>query len=67
MSGMTFGAERALLAHETERRKEENTLRRQARLELAQRGIIPTETEITKWRAERDAASTSDGSESNRA
>uniref|UniRef100_A0A0W0FC68 Uncharacterized protein n=1 Tax=Moniliophthora roreri TaxID=221103 RepID=A0A0W0FC68_MONRR len=55
MSGMTFGAEKALLAHEAQRRKEENSLRRQARLELAQRGIIPTETEITRWRMEREA------------
>ncbi|KAF9263587.1 hypothetical protein L218DRAFT_959123 [Marasmius fiardii PR-910] len=54
MAGLTFGAERALLAHESKRRLEENTIRRQARLELAQRGIIPTETEITKWRNERE-------------
>ncbi|KAG7097155.1 hypothetical protein E1B28_004533 [Marasmius oreades] len=54
MAGLTFGAERALLAHESKRREEENALRRQARLELAQRGIIPTETEITKWRVERE-------------
>ncbi|KAJ8086415.1 hypothetical protein PM082_005238 [Marasmius tenuissimus] len=54
MAGLTFGAERALIAHETQRRLEENDIRRQARLELAQRGIIPTETEITKWRIQRE-------------
>ena len=54
MVGLTFGAERALIAHETQRRVEENAIRRQARLELAQRGIIPTETEITKWRIQRE-------------
>ncbi|KAE9410262.1 hypothetical protein BT96DRAFT_931058 [Gymnopus androsaceus JB14] len=49
--GLVFGAERALLAHETQRRIEENDMRRVARLELSKRGIIPTETEIAKWRA----------------
>ncbi|KAK7470847.1 hypothetical protein VKT23_002264 [Stygiomarasmius scandens] len=54
MTGLVFGAENALLRHEAQRRQEENTLRRQARLELSQRGIIPTETEIAKWRAARE-------------
>ncbi|KAF7433216.1 hypothetical protein PC9H_005166 [Pleurotus ostreatus] len=54
--GLVLGAERALLTHEADRRREENALRRQARYDLARRGLIGTETEIAKWRAERDAA-----------
>ncbi|KAF9076379.1 hypothetical protein BDP27DRAFT_1379936 [Rhodocollybia butyracea] len=52
--GLIFGAERALLEHEAKRRLEENTIRKLARLELAQKGIVPTETEIAKWRAENE-------------
>ncbi|KAJ4472298.1 hypothetical protein J3R30DRAFT_1062918 [Lentinula aciculospora] len=50
IAGVVFGAERALIAHEAQRRLEENTIRRTARLELTKKGIIPTETEIAKWR-----------------
>ncbi|KAG7445868.1 uncharacterized protein BT62DRAFT_1076287 [Guyanagaster necrorhizus] len=48
--GLVFGAEHALLEYEAERRVQENAVRRQARLELTRRGIVPTETEINKWR-----------------
>ena len=51
--GLVFGAETALIEHENTRRKEENTIRRAARIDLARQGLIGTETEIAKWRAER--------------
>jgi hypothetical protein len=51
--GLVFGAESALIEHENRRRKEENILRREARLDLARRGLIGTETEIAKWKATR--------------
>ncbi|KAF8665808.1 hypothetical protein AX16_000251 [Volvariella volvacea WC 439] len=54
MIGLTFAAENALLAHEAQRRREENYIRREARLDLARQGLIGTETEIAKWRAERE-------------
>ncbi|KIK65456.1 hypothetical protein GYMLUDRAFT_219525 [Collybiopsis luxurians FD-317 M1] len=47
---LILSAERALLEHESQRRLEENEIRRVARRELANQGIIPTETEISKWR-----------------
>ncbi|KAK2466340.1 hypothetical protein APHAL10511_001982 [Amanita phalloides] len=53
LSGITFGAEGALLAHEAMKRKEENIIRRDARMDLARRGLVGTETEIAKWRAAR--------------
>jgi len=53
MSGLVFGAENALLAHEAERRHEENIVRREARYDLARRGLIATETEIAKWKEAR--------------
>jgi len=56
MVGVVFGAENALLEYEAQRRLEENALRRQARLELAQQGIIPSETEIAKWRVAKEQA-----------
>ncbi|KAF8897339.1 hypothetical protein BD779DRAFT_1465554 [Infundibulicybe gibba] len=52
--GLVFGAETALLAHEAERRNEENIIRREARRDLARRGLVGTETEIAKWRAARE-------------
>lgn len=51
--GLVFGAENALLAHEAERRREENNIRREARYDLARRGLIATETEIAKWKEAR--------------
>jgi len=51
--GLVFGAENALLAHQAERRREENIIRREARYDLARRGLIATETEIAKWKEAR--------------
>jgi hypothetical protein len=47
-----IGADNALLTHEAERRLTEHAIRREARIDLARRGLIGTETEIVKWRAE---------------
>ena len=55
ITGLVFGAESALMEHENRRRREENILRREARLDLARRGLIGTETEIAKWKAARKA------------
>lgn len=52
--GLVLSADNALLAHESERRLSENKIRREARIDLARRGLVGTETEIRKWRAERD-------------
>ena len=52
--GLVFGAESALIEHENIRRREENILRREARLDLARRGLVGTETEIANWKAERE-------------
>ncbi|KAJ7499097.1 hypothetical protein FB451DRAFT_1016050, partial [Mycena latifolia] len=49
--GLVIGAEKALQEYEAVRRLEENTIRKEARLDLARRGIIPTETAIRNWRA----------------
>jgi hypothetical protein len=53
MFGLILGAERALLAYEVDRRVAENDIRQRARIELTRQGIVPTETEIAKWRAGR--------------
>lgn len=53
MFGLAIGADNALLSHEAERRRSENAIRRQATLELSRRGMVPTETAIAKWRAEK--------------
>lgn len=50
-----FGAEKYLLRYEHQQREGENELRRLARNELAKKGVIASETEIRKWRLERDA------------
>ncbi|TFK29309.1 hypothetical protein FA15DRAFT_664239 [Coprinopsis marcescibilis] len=52
--GLIFAAEAALQEHEGTRRKEENVIRRAARLDLARQGLIGTESEIAKWRSERE-------------
>jgi hypothetical protein len=52
--GLVIGAERALQEYEAVRRWEENVIRKEARLDLARQGIIPTETAIRKWRAGKD-------------
>ena len=54
--GLCIHAENALQAHELEQRLRENTLRREARLDLARRGLVATETEIAKWKEERARA-----------
>ncbi len=41
------------MEHENRRRREENILRREARFDLARRGLIGTETEIANWKAAR--------------
>ncbi|KAI6035218.1 hypothetical protein F5J12DRAFT_710427 [Pisolithus orientalis] len=51
--GLAIGADSALLSHEAERRRSENAVRRQAVLELSRRGMVPTETAIAKWRADK--------------
>ncbi|KIY49551.1 hypothetical protein FISHEDRAFT_58419 [Fistulina hepatica ATCC 64428] len=51
-TGLILGAEKALLAHEAKRRHEEAVVRRQARVELARRGLVGTETEIAQWKLE---------------
>lgn len=53
IAGLVIGADNALLTHEAERRLTEHAIRREARIDLARRGLIGTETEIAKWRAER--------------
>jgi hypothetical protein len=58
--GLVLGAENALLAYEADKRLTENAIRKQARLDLARRGLVATETEIRKWREEREAAATAD-------
>ncbi|KAL6306632.1 hypothetical protein BKA93DRAFT_729008, partial [Sparassis latifolia] len=64
--GLVIGAEHALQSHEAQRRQIESALRKEARLDLARRGLVATETEIAKWKAERKALAESDaGSASN--
>lgn len=59
--GLAIGADSALLSHEAERRRSENAIRRQATLELSRRGMVPTETAIAKWRAEKAQQSSANG------
>ncbi|KAF8528892.1 hypothetical protein BU17DRAFT_36686, partial [Hysterangium stoloniferum] len=47
--GLVVGADRALLAHEVAHRMAEERIRRQARIDLAREGKVPTEPEIAKW------------------
>ncbi|KAJ6516074.1 hypothetical protein C8R45DRAFT_958650 [Mycena sanguinolenta] len=54
--GLVINAERALQEYEALRRWEENDIRKEARFHLAQQGIIPTETAIAKWRADRSSS-----------
>ena len=48
--GFTMSADHALIRFETHRRIEEAAVRKEARMGLAKRGLVPTETEIAKWR-----------------
>jgi len=52
--GLVTGAETELLSHERYQRVHESAIRTEARLDLARRGLVPTETEIMKWREEHD-------------
>ncbi|RDX53120.1 hypothetical protein OH76DRAFT_70520 [Lentinus brumalis] len=54
--GLCIRAETALQQHELEQRLRENSIRREARIDLARRGLVATETEIAKWKAERERA-----------
>ncbi|KAG5648670.1 hypothetical protein DXG03_000016 [Asterophora parasitica] len=60
--GLVFGAENALQAHEAQQRYHENVIRKEARYDLARRGIVPTETEIAKWKRERAETASSEPS-----
>jgi len=55
MFGLVVGADTALLSHERHQRIAESAIRRDARIDLARRGIVGTETEIAKWKEEREA------------
>ncbi|GHJ87082.1 hypothetical protein NliqN6_3484 [Naganishia liquefaciens] len=55
VTGLVINADNYLLRYESQQRLTENEVRRRARNELAQRGIIATEGEIRKWRREREA------------
>jgi len=50
--GLISGADTALLSHENQQRLIENDLRREARIDLARRGMVPTESQIMKWKDE---------------
>ncbi|PLW18906.1 hypothetical protein PCANC_11562 [Puccinia coronata f. sp. avenae] len=52
MSGMVIWADYYLLRHEKKIRRADDMMRRQARQELGERGIIATETELNKWKQE---------------
>lgn len=41
------------MAYEREMRVTESALRKEARIDLARRGIVGTETEIARWKSER--------------
>lgn len=49
---MVINADNYLLRFESHQRLHENDIRRRARNELAQRGVIATEGEIRKWKAQ---------------
>lgn len=51
--GLCIRAENALQTYEQEQRLHESALRREARMDLARRGLVATETEIAKWKTER--------------
>ncbi|KAK7695700.1 hypothetical protein QCA50_000336 [Cerrena zonata] len=61
--GLVVYAENALQSLESEQRLVESAIRREARLELSRRGLVPTETAIAKWRAEKMSQRTQEASE----
>ncbi|CAL1702224.1 unnamed protein product [Somion occarium] len=56
--GLVVHAENALQSLEAEQRRTESIIRREARIDLTRRGLVPTETEIGKWKAERQSRET---------
>jgi len=54
--GLVVTADNVLLKHEARRRAEISALRKEARIDFARRGIIPTETAFREWQAEREKA-----------
>jgi hypothetical protein len=54
MFGLVVTADNALLKHEARRRAEMAALRKEARMDFARRGIIPTETAFREWQAEQE-------------
>jgi hypothetical protein len=50
--GLISRADTALLSHENQQRLSENDLRREARIDLARRGLVATESQIMKWKDE---------------
>ncbi|GJE84669.1 hypothetical protein PsYK624_007450 [Phanerochaete sordida] len=68
--GLVTYAERALQKLEASERLREGALRKQARIELSQQGLVPTETAIAQWKDARarrlaeEAAQTQDAAAS---
>jgi hypothetical protein len=56
VTGLVFEAESALMSYEREMRVTETALRKEARIDLARRGLVGTESEIAKWKAERQSS-----------
>jgi len=54
MFGLVVTADTVLLQHEAKRRAEAGALRKEARIELGRRGIIPTETALREWQEEKE-------------
>jgi len=50
--GVVVDADRALFKHQLEERTRESDIRRRAVMDLGRRGIIASEPEIAKWKAE---------------
>ncbi len=51
--GLVSYAERALQSLEISQRQTESVIRKEARIELSRRGIVPTETAIAQWKEAR--------------
>ncbi|PSR73618.1 hypothetical protein PHLCEN_2v10537 [Hermanssonia centrifuga] len=51
--GLVSYAERALQSLEINQRQTESVIRKEARIELSRRGIVPTETAIAQWKEAR--------------
>jgi len=52
MFGVVVDADRALFRHELGERTRESEIRRQAIVSLNRRGVVATEPEIARWKAE---------------